>query len=190
MTTTVSQEAREAEVTQADREAAADLYLALDGGSVDPSDIAYADAVRQGRCDDCAAVQAFARHRIEAARPVSGEPVAWQRRLTWPLVSAPPGSIPQWGACPAKEATDRFEATPGYEYRPLYAAPPVQSELVEALEDARRIIADIDDYMKRPGRGDWGEECACCMGELLDDDREAIARIDTTLAALKETDNG
>lgn len=73
---------------------------------------------------------------------------------------------------------------------PLYAARPVQSELVEALEDARRIIADIDDYMKRPGRGDWGEECACCMGELLDDDREAIARIDTTLAALKETDNG
>lgn len=52
MTTTVSQEAREA---------AADLYLALDGGSVDPSDIAYANAVRTSRCDDCAAVQAFAK---------------------------------------------------------------------------------------------------------------------------------
>ena len=55
--------------------------------------------------------------------------------------------------------------------------------LVEALEAARKIIADIDDYMKRPSRGDWGEECACCMGELLDDDRDAIAKID---AALKE----
>lgn len=55
--------------------------------------------------------------------------------------------------------------------------------LVEALEKARKIIADIDDYMKRPSRGDWGEECACCMGELLDDDRDAIAKID---AALKE----
>lgn len=55
--------------------------------------------------------------------------------------------------------------------------------LIEALEAARKIIADIDDYMKRPSRGDWGEECACCMGELLDDDRNAIAKID---AAIKE----
>jgi hypothetical protein len=59
--------------------------------------------------------------------------------------------------------------------------------LVEALREARRIIADIDDYMKRPSRGDWGEECACCMGELLDDDRNAIAKID---AALKEAGRG
>lgn len=59
--------------------------------------------------------------------------------------------------------------------------------LVEALEGARKIIADIDDYMKRPSRGDWGEECACCMGELLDDDRNAITKID---AALKEAGHG
>lgn len=59
--------------------------------------------------------------------------------------------------------------------------------LIEALEKARKIIADIDDYMKRPSRGDWGEECACCMGELLDDDRDAIAKID---AALKEAGRG
>lgn len=58
---------------------------------------------------------------------------------------------------------------------------PSHSDLVEALRDARKIIADIDDYMKRPGRGDWGEECACCMGELLDDDRQAIAKIDAIL---------
>ena len=58
----------EVKVSQADREAAANLYLALDGGSVDPSDIAYAETVRQGRCDDSAAVQAFARHRHQAER--------------------------------------------------------------------------------------------------------------------------
>lgn len=54
--------------------------------------------------------------------------------------------------------------------------------LVTALRRARRIIDDIDDYMKRPGRGDWGEECACCMGELLDDDRATLITIDATLA--------
>lgn len=47
-------------------------------------------------------------------------------------------------------------------------------ELLEALKDAHRIIMEIDAYMKRPKRGDWGTECALCMGELLDDDREAI----------------
>ena len=62
--------------------------------------------------------------------------------------------------------------------------------LVGALEAARQIITEIDDYMKRPERGDWGVECACCMGELLDDDRDAIARIDITLAALKDRTDG
>ena len=61
---------------------------------------------------------------------------------------------------------------------------------MEALESARQIIADIDDYMKRPGRGDWGEECACCMGELLDDDRNAIESIDATLARHKAGTEG
>lgn len=54
--------------------------------------------------------------------------------------------------------------------------------LVEALTDARRIITDIEGYMARPERGDWGVECALCMGELFDDDREAIARIDAILS--------
>lgn len=56
------------------------------------------------------------------------------------------------------------------------------SDLVEALREARRIIAEIDDYMNRPERGDWGTECALCMGELLDDDRDALARIDAALS--------
>lgn len=55
-------------------------------------------------------------------------------------------------------------------------------ELRAALADARRIIAEVDEYQKRPESGDYGVECACCMGELLDDDREAIARFDEVLA--------
>ena len=65
-----------------------------------------------------------------------------------------------------------------------------EARLVGVLESARRIITEIDDYMKRPERGDWGTECALCMGELLDDDRDALARIDATLAALKDRTNG
>ena len=65
-----------------------------------------------------------------------------------------------------------------------------EARLVGALEAARQIITEIDDYMRRPERGDWGVECACCMGELLDDDRDAIARIDITLAALKDRTDG
>lgn len=65
-----------------------------------------------------------------------------------------------------------------------------EARLVWALEAARQIITEIDDYMKRPERGDWGVECACCMGKLLDDDRDAIARIDITLAALKDRTDG
>lgn len=61
-------------------------------------------------------------------------------------------------------------------------------ELEGALRDARRIIAEIDDYMKRPERGAWGVECALCMGELLDDDRAAIARIDAILTKGKTHD--
>lgn len=56
----------------------------------------------------------------------------------------------------------------------------------EALVKARTLIAEIDDYQKRPERGDYGVECACCMGELLDDDRQTIAEIDAALALTGE----
>lgn len=74
---------------------------------------------------------------------------------------------------------DQWEANAAFIVRAVNS----HHDLIEALREARKIIGGIDDYMKRPSRGDWGEECACCMGELLDDDRKSIAKID---AALKE----
>lgn len=53
--------------------------------------------------------------------------------------------------------------------------------LEDALKKARHILYDIDEYQKRPERGDWGVECACCMGELLDDDRKDLAFIDSVI---------
>jgi hypothetical protein len=41
-------------------------------------------------------------------------------------------------------------------------------DLLEALEDLLAIVDEIDAYQKRPGNGDYGVECACCMGELFD----------------------
>jgi len=68
-----------------------------------------------------------------------------------------------------------------------FAAPTQQAVVsegvVEALIKARKIIADIDEYQSKPSP-EWGSECACCMGELLDEDREAIAEIDAVLSAL------
>lgn len=58
-----------------------------------------------------------------------------------------------------------------------------EARLREALTKARKIIRDVEDYMARPNRGDWESECALCMGELFDDDREAIAAIDAALTA-------
>jgi len=52
------------EVTQADREAAADLYLALDGDLPTHEITEEADRHRRGDRDHTAPVQAFARHRI------------------------------------------------------------------------------------------------------------------------------
>jgi len=54
------------EVEQVDREAAAELYLALDGDELTPSIVAEADRHRRGDYDLSPAVQAFARHRIQA----------------------------------------------------------------------------------------------------------------------------
>ena len=65
-----------------------------------------------------------------------------------------------------------------------------EARLREALAKARKIIRDVEDYMARPDRGDWGTECALCMGELFDDDREAIAAIDAALTASEGGDHG
>ena len=57
---------------------------------------------------------------------------------------------------------------------------------VDALRAAGLILLalvdETDAYQKRPESGDWGVECACCMGELFQDDR---ASIETARQALK-----
>ncbi|SMC45588.1 hypothetical protein [Novosphingobium sp. B1] len=87
----------------------------------------------------------------------------------------------QCACCEARGPTSFADALTAWNTRAN-----ADARLVEALKTARKIIADIDEYMKRPGRGDWGEECACCMGELLDDDRQAIAKIDAALSEVSQ----
>lgn len=69
---------------------------------------------------------------------------------------------------------------------PVYAAPfPVAPAAIsEALVKARKIIAEIDEYQRKPERGHPDHECACCMGELLDDDRGTIAEIDVIVSQI------
>lgn len=65
------------------------------------------------------------------------------------------------------------------------AAEPMLDEierLREALLDCVTIIDTLDDYQKSPERGDYGTECACCMGELFDADE--MRRIEKARAAL------
>lgn len=71
----------------------------------------------------------------------------------------------------------------GFRTQALTTARAEAEALREALKKARKIISDVEDYMARPDRGDWGSECALCMSELFDDDREAIAAIDAALAS-------
>ncbi|AXU19691.1 hypothetical protein C7W88_17050 [Novosphingobium sp. THN1] len=87
------------------------------------------------------------------------------------------GFTKNWGRQCIRTTDEEVEATAAFVHQAVNS----HHDLIEALREARKIIADIDDYMKRPSRGDWGEECACCMGELLDDDRQAIAKIDAIL---------
>lgn len=56
------------EITDADREAAAMLYLELEEPPYSPRDLAEADAHRRGDYDSHASIQAFARYRIAADR--------------------------------------------------------------------------------------------------------------------------
>jgi hypothetical protein len=82
----------------------------------------------------------------------------------------------------ARRAAACVNALEGFDIAAIEAG--VVKQLVEALTSARKIIAEIDSYQKDPNRGDWGVECACCMGELLDDDRRAIADMDAALALI------
>lgn len=64
---------------------------------------------------------------------------------------------------------------------------------VEALETVRnaglillKIVDETDEYQKRPESGDWGVECACCMGELFQCDRADINTARTALSRIRE----
>jgi len=54
----------------------------------------------------------------------------------------------------------------------------VDDELITLARWAAQELAERDAYQNRPERGDWGVECACCMGEMFDaEDRAKIARL-------------
>lgn len=73
-----------------------------------------------------------------AAMQADAAPVAWQRRLKYPQA---PGAIPQWEECSLNEAVGHFEKQPGYEYRPLYAHPPVADREAVRADQAAEIAA-------------------------------------------------
>ncbi|MGE8135687.1 hypothetical protein ACQKO5_18940 [Novosphingobium subterraneum] len=151
------------EVTPADRERAAAFYD-------QQNKFHYADSIRAGEFDVSYLVQSFARHRIEAARPVSGEPVAY-------LYTRDDGSKDLLLSCNGEYARNLLEV--GATETPLYAARPVQSELVEALEGlishCRELECAITEDLHHVDY--CGESIVLCNAR-------------TTLAALKETDNG
>ena len=62
-----------------------------------------------------------------------------------------------------------------------------QADRIERLERALAnvlpLLNDLDEYIKRPGHGEYGVECAVCMGEWFEPgDRDAI---NEATAALK-----
>lgn len=42
-------------------------------------------------------------------------------------------------------------------------------EAGKVVEPLVTFLSDADDLQNRPDRGDWGVECALCMGELVED---------------------
>lgn len=62
-------------VIQADRDAAANLYLDLEGLPYRPRDLAVAEDHRSGDLDQHPSIQAFARHRIESAAQARREAI-------------------------------------------------------------------------------------------------------------------
>ena len=70
----------------------------------------------------------------------------------------------------AREAADRIE------------------RLERALANVLPLLNDLDEYIKRPEHGEYGVECAVCMGEWFEPgDRAAI---NEATAALQEPGHG
>ncbi|MBN7763837.1 hypothetical protein JYP52_22110 [Nitratireductor aquibiodomus] len=86
---------------------------------------------------------------LSAPKAEAVDPAAWQRRKLYDAN----GRIPQWDFCPASEATEHFEKTPGYEYRPLYTSP-VPALTDEAVERAAKEFVKLLNADTRP------KECA------------------------------
>lgn len=64
------------EVTQADRESAASLWINVDGDAPTPAILQEAERYRQGVYDHTPAVQAFARHRLATRTDATPDHVA------------------------------------------------------------------------------------------------------------------
>lgn len=101
--------------------------------------IEVAKLIRDGLKPNNAKTRIAVAHRILAAlaEPPAQKPVAWQRRLQFNTAAQlMPG---EWQQCPASEATGHFDRQPGYEYRPVFAAPqpaPAQDADVRYLLNA------------------------------------------------------
>lgn len=132
------------EVTQADREAAADFmeHKCLPG-DLTPTNI------RLGNLDDGFAVQAFARHRHQAERDTLAgiEPVAYM--WTDPTHQRPPELHWHYDMGPPYE---------GWTETPLYALPPAPEAEIERLRSALREISDLTGEIN-PSNYDHDDAC-------------------------------
>ncbi len=58
-----------------------------------------------------------------------------------------------------------------------------RDEAIAALAGVLKIIDGIDEYQNRKERGEWGVECACCMGELFDHGERPVIESARSLCA-------
>ena len=125
------------EVTQADREAAASLYLEQQGAPLSAWDHGAANDLRSGECDDELSIQAFARHRLASTQPLAeqlAERDATIARLRAALRLAaddlqtvgddyPGSSCQKWCRERADFARAALSSTPEREWQPIETAP-------------------------------------------------------------------
>jgi len=57
-------------------------------------------------------------------------------------------------------------------------------KLVEGLRWSVTELEEWDQYQRHSSRGEWGVECACCMGEMFE--KNDLERITGLRALLKE----